>query len=1427
MKPTTRGCHRLHFLSASFALAVVLSAFATPAEAQPLAPSDVPPELRAWIPWALDSAPNYGCTFGDAAPGNDANAAVDAPICVWPGELVLTVGASEATFALDATSDRRTVLGLPGGGRNWPVDVRVDGQAAVVLVQAGAPVLWLEPGVHRIEGRLPWAAVPETLAVPDDIARVTLVRDGQASSPSRATAGEVWLRGGATAATEQDQVGLEVHRRIDDGSPVSVTTRIVVRAAGRARELRLPNVLPAGLVPIELTADLPVRLVASGELTLQLRPGTFTITIRALGAHPDASFRRPQVDAPWPDQEVWVWSPNEAFRQVELSGAPGIDPQRTSLPDEWRGLSAYLLDRDATLTLRTVRRGEPTPPPNQVGITREVWLDLDGRGYTARDRLSVEMHSTHRLELAEGVLGRVSVAEHDQLITQRASGRPGIELRDTTQPFTAEWRVDARPSTLPAVNWSENASSVSTTLHLPPGWTLVHASGVDRAPGTWLERWSLLGVFALLLIAAAIGRVYGLGWGAVAFVGVGLAFHEENAPQWLWFALAAIAGLHAALRGKRLEWLVRWAYWGVGLIATIFVVVFASAQLRVALYPQLAEAGDQSAAPYDDWSLSRSEAVSDQMVPAMEAAAGAALDEGAMGRRAGRGSSLGADTRNLAENSYWLDPNAVVQTGFGLPTWSWSSYSLTFDGPVARGHQLRLFLLPPWAFRLVAFLRAALSLLLLGVLVVKRPKPPAPAAPAPAPSAPAAALAAAAVLLLASFSYARAEAQATPSPEVLADLQARLTRRNACGERCSEANRMHIAVSGEVLRIDLEIAAAEPAAYPLPGPSETWSPSVVSLDGVPTRALIRLPDGFLHVRVPAGAHVVRVEGPFAGRDSLTLAFGRAPRSLTVDAQGFEVDGLGTDDRVAESIQLRRTLDSAPGAEDEARSELPAWLEVRRRVDVGVRWTVETVVTRRSPANAPAVARIPLLPSESVTDSNVVIENRTAVVTLGQRDSELRWTSVIEPSDAITLLAPTEGRLTEIWTLACSPLWHCETEAVPGHALLAPTEQGAAGTWQPTFHPWPGESLRIALTRPAAARGQSQTIDSAKLRVSPGIRLTASTLEATIRSSVSAPFYVTLPRDVALQSLTVDGQPRPLQLESGRVAVALQPGSHTIALAWQSNTGWQTVFSTPPITLGGAAVNVTLELPLSSDRWVLWLSGPSWGPAVLFWPYLALILALAIALARSSGRKLELPLRTHDWILLLVGLTQVPAVAALVVVGWFYVLAVRRRDTTMHSALFDLRQLALVFYTLVAFGCLIWAVEAGLLGDPAMDVAGPGCSSSLATFFVDRVARTLPIATVFSLPIWVFRVLMFGWALWLAVSLLRWARWGWNAFRHEGFFRTRLTPPRKAPTPPHVQPAAAASVAVTASEPVRTSTEASPALPLADPPQASVPPSDER
>ncbi|MBK6807422.1 MAG: hypothetical protein IPG81_00685 [Sandaracinaceae bacterium] len=975
------------------ALGLSLSVLGVSAASAQQPPVPVPEVLTPWVPWVLADAPLYGCTLATAATDSDRTRD---PICVWPGELRIEVGEGGATFTLLGSSDRRHAFALPGSERIQPVDVRLDGRPAVVLTEGGQSLVWVDAGEHRIEGRFSWTTPPETLSVPSEVARVLLVEDGVSSVANRGTNGEVWLRARESETLGEDRVTLEVHRRLDDGSPVTLTTRIVVRAAGRARELALGDILPDGAVPIEVTADLPVRLMASGELSLQLRAGEFTVMVTALVANPETTYRRPALELPWPAQEVWVWVPNESFRQVEISGADGIDPARTSLPDDWRSYSAYLVGSESTFTLSTTRRGEPTPPPNELEVSRTAWLDVNGTGYSVQDHVSFQMHSAHRLELSEGTLGRVSLAGSDQLITLATEdGRPGVELRATQSALTAEWRVESGHASLPAVGWSEDAQSSTTTLNLPPGWELIHAGSVDRAPGTWVERWTLLGFFALLLITAAVGRVLGWQAGAVAFVGVGLALHIDEAPRWIWLTLAVFLAVHRALDGRRFERWLRWGYLAVMVAAVVMVVLFAGSEVKNALYPQLAPAqGYASSAGGEVWDLDERESGgsgADSFAPAAVAPSEAPAAEiefrseehsrsrGIDDLLGGSGSSSPSGRMDYGSNSMWLDPSAVVQTGFGVPTWSWSSYTLAFDGPVSREHRIDLMLSPPWLTRLVALLRAVLALALLALVVRLRPQAPstpsdegAPNAPespvseaSPTPATVGAVAAVAVLLMLGASAWATPARAQTPSPELLGELRTRLTQPPPC-ERCADANRLTIRIEGDTLIAELEVSAAANASYPLPGPSGTWAPSLVTLDGRATNAVVRLPSGFLHARVPEGVHVLRMEGPLAGRDAITLAFGRVPRTLSVSAEGWEVDGLSAETSAPESIQLRRLLVTQPGADAAIRADLPTWLEIERRLDIGVRWTLTSTVRRRSPANAPAVARIPLLPGESVT-----------------------------------------------------------------------------------------------------------------------------------------------------------------------------------------------------------------------------------------------------------------------------------------------------------------------------------------------------------------------------------------------------------------------------------------------------------------------------
>ena len=98
------------------------------------------------------------------------------------------------------------------------------------------------------------------------------------------------------------------------------------------------------------------------------------------------------------------------------------------------------------------------------------------------------------------------------------------------------------------------------------------------------------------------------------------------------------------------------------------------------------------------------------------------------------------------------------------------------------------------------------------------------------------------------------------------------------------------------------------------------------------------------------------------------------------------------------------------------------------------------------------------------------------------------------------------------------------------------------------------------------------------------------------------------------------------------------------------------YGMPRVSFSSPAVNVTQQLTLPPERWLLATRGPAWGPAVLFWPYLVFLLAVALGLGRIPAS----PLTSSQWVLLGLGLSVLPALAALVVAAFVFALALRGR-----------------------------------------------------------------------------------------------------------------------------------------------------------------------
>jgi len=145
-----------------------------------------------------------------------------------------------------------------------------------------------------------------------------------------------------------------------------------------------------------------------------------------------------------------------------------------------------------------------------------------------------------------------------------------------------------------------------------------------------------------------------------------------------------------------------------------------------------------------------------------------------------------------------------------------------------------------------------------------------------------------------------------------------------------------------------------------------------------------------------------------------------------------------------------------------------------------------------------------------------------------------------------------------------------------------------------------------------------------------------------------------------------------------------------------------------------------------------------------------MLVVLIAVALVLARLVRSPLSSAAWIVLAVGAGQAGLAAALTVLAFMVAVSARERwGQALSHWKFDLMQVVFVLFAVAAIVTLFEAVHNGLLGRPSMLVAGNDSTDMLLRWYQDRTAGTTPAAGVASLPLWVWRVAMLAWSVWLA------------------------------------------------------------------------------
>jgi len=1428
--------HRIknHFITKITALLFLLTS------SLGFASTSVPELLVPWTQWALKDQPTHSCPYHF----NNSKQKQ----CVWASTLVLAVTKKGANFEQLWQVYTPQWIRLVGDKKHWPQVVKLNGQAAIVVEKKGYPSIFIEQaGEYKVSGEFHWQQRPEALAIPAHTGLVSLTKEGkQIAAPEIDKKGRLWLQHGmqnTQKATLENRVELKIYRHIIDDIPLQTVTRVELDIAGQPREIIIHGMMLDQHVPMNLSSKLPARVESDGSLRLQARAGSWVIhsksrqTIRRdVLQLPDVKNKTSATNHYAVAEEVWVFQARNALRAVEVTGVASIDPQQTSLPKQWRNYPTYLIKQGEVLNLVEKRRGDPDPAANQLELNREFWLDFDGQGYSVKDRITGVMNQDWRLEINDPAqLGRVNVNGRDQFITRLAEDkRAGVEIRQRNVKLNAESRLEEHVNILPAVGWNHDFQSVRATLHLPPGWRVFKATGIDSITNTWLRKWTLLDIFVVLIITIACAKLWRWYWGGIVLTTLVLSYHELMGLQVialnLLIALALLRVLPANM--VKINAVMRFYRNGSILALLLLSIPFMVSQMRQSFYPQLerphvqlANSQTQSYSYPSSPPMELKTEENEVMPPMQSKDAPSPVQK--IQQRIQQTTSYTYNRvpkKSIKKQYSQIDPSIQVQTGQGMPNWHWHRIYMSWSGPVEKQQHINLTLISPRINSILNVLRVILLSLLLAVIFFITFKPRSEKLrfdlpkELPKSSTTASVWMVAAVIGMMSITasptlfaqnvntaenvfisppepnikpvaeksisvqqVAKVEPTirhintAYPSAELLAALQQELIKPPACLPYCASIPRLVLSVKNEQLQVRAEIHAAAAVAVPLPASQYGhWLPTQIIVGDKQADTLFRDKSGHIWVYLEKGIHQVFLSGTLPEKNAIQLSFATlTPRFVEATAEGWRIDGLHKNGVVDTQLQLSRIRHAKKVNNDKlTMTEIAPFLQIERTLTLGLDWQIHSRLTRLTPTGNAVVAEIPLLKGESVTEEHIHVKEGHVLVNLSPKQKTLTWTSVFEQQAEFTLTANEDMAIREVWHLNVGEIWHSEITGIP-----VVHHQNEKGRWLPTWKPWQGEQVSISVQRTKGVTGQILTIDESRLDVTPARNITRSELSLQIRSSRGGQHDIKLPENAQLQSVTINGTLQPIRQEGQRVTVPIMPSAQKIKLVFSQAIGLTEKFTTPRIDIGVENVNTHIVVHMPRNRWILWINSQPMGPSVLIWGILSIILLAAIGL----GRVQLTPLKTRHWLLLGIVLSQLPVIAALSVVAWFILLG-WRRDYVIPSTSalrFNLIQIGLVMLTVIALSVLITAIHQGLLGHPQMHIAGNGSNASTLYWYQDRSGSTLPEVWVLSLHMLVYRIAMLLWALWLSFAMMRWLRWGWQCFSTDALWkplRQKITTP---------------------------------------------------
>ena len=173
---------RIKYIFSISAFLILSSIVTTPLVS---AKDNIPDDLKQWQDWVLKDLPSIRCPF---LYNNNKN------FCAYPDSLLMDMKKKSGTFQQIWNVYAESWVSLPGDNIHWPKNVKVNGQAHVVISLNNIPSMRLEKGRYNISGKFSWQQQPKSLSIPKETGIIKLTLNNKRINLPDFRKGKLWLK---------------------------------------------------------------------------------------------------------------------------------------------------------------------------------------------------------------------------------------------------------------------------------------------------------------------------------------------------------------------------------------------------------------------------------------------------------------------------------------------------------------------------------------------------------------------------------------------------------------------------------------------------------------------------------------------------------------------------------------------------------------------------------------------------------------------------------------------------------------------------------------------------------------------------------------------------------------------------------------------------------------------------------------------------------------------------------------------------------------------------------------------------------------------------------------------------------------------------------------------------------------------------------